>query len=205
MADYGKGKEKKGTLLKRWDDYFFRKFTLRDAIFLGFCAIFIVITRAGLRLHFNIPGHAMFFMCFFLLLAAGCVPKMWAATIAGLVAGIVAVLLGMGQGGPLMLLRFILPGIVIDVARTLFPRLVLSFAACAVVGVLAAASRFLTIILPDLMAGMEWGVVVQHAMVSTFLGMGFGGLGAALVPAIVRRLRDHNIVKFPAHRARLPG
>jgi len=91
------------------------------------------------------------------------------------------------------------------VARVLFPRLALSFAACAVVGVLAAASRFLTIILPDLMAGMEWGVVVQHAMVSTFLGMGFGGLGAALVPAIVRRLRDHNIVKFPAHRARLPG
>ena len=194
MENHRKSEKKKPTLLKRWDDYFLKRFILRDAIFLGFCAIFIVITRAGLRLHFNIPGHAMFFMCFFLLLAAGCVPKMWAATVTGLVAGIVAVLLGMGQGGPLMVLRFILPGIIIDAARTLFPRLVLSFAACAVVGVLAAASRFLTIILPDLLAGMEWGVVVQHALASTFLGMGFGGMGAAMVPAIVRRLRAHNIV-----------
>ncbi len=80
MENHRKGEEKKPTLLKRWDDYFLKRFVLRDAIFLGFCAIFIVITRAGLRLHFNIPGHAMFFMCFFLLLAAGCVPKMWAAT-----------------------------------------------------------------------------------------------------------------------------
>ncbi len=194
MTDHGTGKERRRVLMKRWDDYFFKRFTLRDAIFLGFCATFIIITRAGLRLHFNIPGHAMFFMCFFLLLAAGCVPRMWAATITGLVAGIVAVLLGMGQGGPFMLLRFILPGIIIDVARTIFPRLVLSYVACAVVGVLAAASRFLTIIIPDLATGMEWGVVVQHALAATFLGMGFGGAGAAMVPAIVRRLRAHNMV-----------
>src|SRR5208283_5567682 len=107
MENYRESKEKKESLVNRWDRYFFKRFSLKDAIFLGFCATFIVITRAGLRLHFNIPGHAMFFMCFFLLLAAGCVPKMWAATVTGLVAGIVAVLLGMGQGGPLMLLRFI--------------------------------------------------------------------------------------------------
>ena len=101
MENHRKGEEKKPTLLKRWDDYFLKRFVLRDAIFLGFCAIFIVITRAGLRLHFNIPGHAMFFMCFFLLLAAGCVPKMWAATVTGLVAGIVAVLGGWGREGRL--------------------------------------------------------------------------------------------------------
>ncbi len=194
MENNRKGEEKKEDFMKRWDYYFFKRFTLKDAIFLGFCATFIVITRAGLRLHFNIPGHAMFFMCFFLLLAAGCVPRMWSATVTGLVAGIVAVLLGMGQGGPLMLLRFILPAIIVDLARLFFPRLVLSFAACAAVGVLAAASRFLTIILPDLLAGMEWGVVIEHALASTFMGMAFGGLGAAMVPAIVRRLRAHNIV-----------
>jgi hypothetical protein len=180
--------------MNRWDHYFFSKFALKDAIFLGFCAVFIVITRAGLRLHLNIPGHAMFFMCFFLLLAAGCVPRMWSATIVGFVAGIIAVLLGMGQGGPLMLLRFLFPALIVDVARLLYPRLTTSYVGCVVVAILAAASRFVTIVVPDLLAGMEWAVIVGHAITSTLMGMGFGGLGALMVPTIIRRLKAHGII-----------
>ncbi len=195
MENYRESKEKKESLVNRWDRYFFKRFSLKDAIFLGFCATFIVITRAGLRLHLNIPGHAMFFMCFFLLLAVGCVPRMWAATIVGLVAGVVAVLLGMGQGGPIMLLRFLFPAIIVDCSRLVYPRLTTSFLACAVVGVLAAASRFVTIVVPDMLAGMDWAVVAGHAAVSTLMGMAFGGLGSLIVPTIVRRLRAHHMVE----------
>lgn len=180
--------------VSRWDNYFFKKFTLKDAIFLGFCATFIVITRAGLRLHLNIPGHAMFFMCFFLLLSVGCVPKIWAATVVGLVAGVVAVLLGMGQGGPLMLLRFLFPALVVDLARLLYPRLATSLSACALVGMAAAASRFVTIVLPDMLAGMEWTVIAGHAAANTAMGMGFGCLGSLMVPPIVRRLKAHQML-----------
>lgn len=196
MEKHREGEEKEeGRIgISRWDNYFFNKFALKDAIFLGFCATFIVITRAGLRLHLNIPGHAMFFMCFFLLLAVGCVPKMWAATIVGLVSGTVAVLLGMGQGGPLMLLRFLFPAIIVDCARLVYPRLTTSLVACALVGVLAAASRFVTIVLPDMLAGMEWAVVAGHAVITTAMGMGFGGLGSLMVPPIVRRLKAHQMI-----------
>jgi hypothetical protein len=194
MEKHGKDEEKKEGRMNRWDRYFFERFTLKDAIFLGFCAVFTVITRAGLRLHLNIPGHAMFFMCFFLLLAVGCVPRMWSATLVGVVTGIVAVLLGMGKGGPLMLMRFILPAVIVDCARLVYPRLTTNFLACALVGVIAAASRFVTIVVPDLLAGAEWGVIVGHAIVSTLMGMGFGGLGALMVPAIVRRLRAHHLI-----------
>lgn len=182
-------------LMNRWDRYFLKRFSLKDAIFLGFCATFIVITRAGLRLHLNIPGHAMFFMCFFLLLSVGCVPKMWTATIVGVVAGVVAMLLGMGQGGPLMLLRFIFPAVIVDCARLVYPRLAGSYVACAVAGLVAAGSRFVTIIIPDLLAGMEWGVIVGHAVTSTAMGMGFGALGSLMVPATVRRLKVHNLIE----------
>jgi hypothetical protein len=181
--------------VSRWDRYFFSRFSLKDAIFLGFCATFIVITRAGLRLHLNIPGHAMFFMCFFLLLAVGCVPKMWAATIVGFVAGIVAILLGMGQGGPIMLLKFLFPAIIVDCCRLIYPRLATSFVACAIVGLVAAASRFVTIVVPDLLAGMEWQIIAGHAVVTTAMGMGFGAIGASMVPAIVRRLKAHQMIE----------
>lgn len=181
--------------VSRWDSYFFSRFSLKDAIFLGFCATFIVITRAGLRLHLNIPGHAMFFMCFFLLLAVDCVPKMWAATIVGFVAGIVAILLGMGQGGPIMLLKFLFPAIIVDCCRLIYPRLATSYIACAMVGLVAAASRFVTIVVPDLLAGIEWQIIVGHAVVTTAMGMGFGAIGASMVPAIVRRLKAHQMIQ----------
>jgi hypothetical protein len=187
--------KRREVLMNRWDRYFLKRFSLKDAIFLGFCATFIVITRAGLRLHLNIPGHAMFFMCFFLLLAVGCVPKMWSATIVGLVGGLVAMMLGMGQGGPLMLLRFLFPAIIVDCARLVYPRLTTNYPACAFIGVLAAASRFVTIVVPDLLAGMDWAVTSGHAVTSTVMGMGFGGLGALMVPAIVRRLKMHNLIE----------
>lgn len=194
MENHGRDRSLGETLAKRWDQYFFKRFNLKDAILLGFFATLIVVTRAGLRLHLKIPGHSMFFMCFFLVLAAGCVPRMWAATVTGFVAGIVAILLGMGHGGPIMLLRFLLPALVVDGARLVFPRLTLSFVACAVVGVLASASRFLIIILPDVLAGMDWHVFVQHGLMTTAMGMGFGGLGAAMAPAIIRRLQTHGLI-----------
>ncbi|MCX5806016.1 MAG: hypothetical protein NT010_08115 [Proteobacteria bacterium] len=194
MDNNKKNEQKKESRMNRWDRYFFERFSLKDAIFLGFCAVFIVITRAGLRLHLNIPGHAMFFMCFFLLLAAACVPRMWSATIVGVVTGIVAVLLGMGKGGPLMIMRFILPAVIIDCSRLIYPRLTTNFVACALVAVIAAASRFVTIVVPDLIAGAEWSVIIGHAIVTTLMGMGFGGIGGLMVPAIVRRLKAHHLI-----------
>jgi hypothetical protein len=91
-----------------------KKFTLQEALFLAFCACFIVITRAVFRLHLNIPGHAMFFTMFFLILGRGCVPKMGAATLVGLLAGLLCTLLGMGKGGPLILMKFLFPALMVD-------------------------------------------------------------------------------------------
>ena len=65
--------------------YLWRRFTLREALLLGFCATFIILTRAGLRLHLHLPGHVMFFTMFFFLLARGCVPKIGAVTLVGLI------------------------------------------------------------------------------------------------------------------------
>jgi len=180
--------------MKQWDKHLFSKFALRDVIFLGFCATFIVVSRAGLRLHLNIPGHAMFFTMFFLILASGCVPKMWAATIVGFVAGCLLVLLGLGKEGPLMVLKLILPGFIVDCCCLVYPRIAVSSIACAVVGVIGSASRFLTITVTDMLAGIEWTIIMEHALITSLLGMAFGGLGALMVPPIIRRLEAHKLL-----------
>jgi ABC-type thiamin/hydroxymethylpyrimidine transport system permease subunit len=174
---------------------FFGKIGLQDAIYLGFCATFIVITRAVLRLHLKIPGHSMFFMMFFLMLGRACIQRHGAATLTGLVAGIISMLLGMGKGGPLIILRFLLPGVMVDVAFALFPLIPTSYVACIVAGAIASSVRFFPSVLVDWLMGMEKAIVLQHALIGSVMGMLFGGLGSAMIPPIVRRLKSHGLIR----------
>jgi hypothetical protein len=171
-----------------------KNFTLQDALYLGFCATFIVITRAGLRLHLKIPGHSMFFTMFFLMLGRACVPKKGAATLIGLIAGILGTLLGMGKGGPLNILKFVLPGFVVDMAFVLYPLIPTSYVACIIAGAAASSTRFFPSVLIDSLVGMDKTIVVQHALIGAGMGMIFGGLGSAMVPPIIRRLKAHGLI-----------
>jgi len=171
-----------------------KKFTLQEALFLAFCACFIVITRAVFRLHLNIPGHAMFFTMFFLILSRGMVHRLGAATLVGILAGLICTLLGMGKGGPLIILRFLVPGLIVDLAGLVHHGLAGSYIACAIVGALGAASRFLTIIAVEWVLGVEWDIMLQHALISSACGVIFGVLGALMVPLIARKLSAHGLI-----------
>ncbi len=171
-----------------------KKPTLQEALCLAFCACFIVITRAAFRLHLNIPGHAMLFTMFFLILGRGCVPKMGAATLTGILAGLLCTLLGMGKGGPLIMLKFLFPALIVDVAGIFSTGLAGSYLACALVGALGAASRFLSIIIVEWVIGIDWDIIIQHALISSASGILFGVLGSLMVPPIYRKLKVHGLV-----------
>jgi hypothetical protein len=173
---------------------FWKNFTLRDALYLGFCATFIVITRAVLRLHLKVPGHAMFFTMFFLVLGRACVPNTGAATIVGMVAGLLSTLLGMGKEGPLGVFKLIVPGLIVDSGAIIYPRFGSSHIACTIVGAIASFTRFVTFLLVDWLLGMDTTVILQHAVVASIMNTIFGGLGSAMVPAITRQLKAHRLI-----------
>ena len=166
---------------------------MREAILLGFCATFIVLTRAGLRLHLHLPGHAMFFLMFFLLLARGCVPKNGAATLVGLITGLVSILLGI-TGSPLILIKFLVPALLVDLGAFVYPGFSVSFPACILLGVIATASRALSITGLEWLVGIETEIILQKALLTALRNSLYGGLGAALVPAIIRRLKANNLI-----------
>lgn len=173
---------------------FMKRMTLQEAICLGFCATFIVIARAVFRLHLNIPGHAMFFTLFFIILGRGCVPRLGAATLVGLVAGLLCTLLGMGKGGPLIILKFLIPGLIVDVGGIIYPGFPRKYLACAVIGAIAAASRFLTIIIVEWIVGMDWALILQHAVISSSFGVLFGTAGSLMAPPVIRRLTASGLI-----------
>jgi hypothetical protein len=174
--------------------FLWRRFSLREAVLLCFCATFIVLTRAGLRLHLHLPGHVMFFTMFFLLLARGCVPRVGSATLVGLITSLASVLLGMGVGGPIVLVKFLLPALVVELAGFLFPNFIVSMLACAVVGALAALTRVAASTGVEWLIGMEEEIMLRKALISGLFNALWGGLGSLAVPSIIRRLRLNGLI-----------
>ncbi len=176
-------------------NFLWNRFTMREAMMLGFCAIFIVLTKAMLRMKLGISGHAMFFSLFFLQLSRGCIPKTGAATLVGLLAGVVSIALGLGGiKGPVIILDFVLAGFVVDVAGAIFPRLPSSYIACVLVGGIAASCKGITSGTIGLLAGAPATVVIRKTLIEGLPAIAFGMLGSLPVPAIIRKLRTNRLL-----------
>lgn len=171
-----------------------RKFTLSEGLWLGFCATFMILTKAIFRLHLHLTGHAMFFTIFFFLLGKGTVRKGWAASFIGLVAGILALLLGMGKDGPLVVAKYVISGLVIDAACALYPRVTESYVGCALVAAAASMSKVLILVIVEMLAGMEGTLIMQHAAIASAMNVLFGVLGSLMVPPILRRLKANGLI-----------
>ncbi|QGY41732.1 hypothetical protein GM415_16915 [Pseudodesulfovibrio cashew] len=171
---------------------------LRDTLLMGFCALFLLGTKMVLRLNLGIPGHAMFFTVFFLILPRAATGKKLAATGTGLAAGLASMLLGMGKGGPLLLLKFLFPALTVDLAFLLFPGLGASMAFCAVTGLLAAATRIIGVAATDYLVGMDTAVLFAHAFIKTLSGALFGAAGGLAAAPVIRKLRARGLI--PASR-----
>jgi len=167
---------------------------LKDSLFIGFCAVFLLVAKGAMRWHLGISGHAMFLTVFFLLLARGCVAARWSATLTGLLAGAGSVALGMGRGGPLLLLNFLLPGAVIDASALAAPGLFGSYSKCALVGAVAGATKFAGSAAMDLMVGMDSDIVVQHAALESVAALLFGAAGGLCIPPVLRRLEARGVI-----------
>lgn len=171
---------------------------LRDTLLMGFCALFLLATKMVLRLNLGIPGHAMFFTIFFLILPRAVTGLRFAATATGLAAGLASVLLGMGKGGPLLLLKFLFPSLCVDLAFLFFPGLGGSLLFCSLVGFVAAATRIIGVAVTDWLVGMDPEIIMAHAFIKTLGGALFGALGGLAAAPIIRKLKARGLL--PATR-----
>lgn len=172
-----------------------KNWPLKESLFIGFCAVFLVASRAALRWKLGISGHSMFFIVFFLMLARGCVPLRGAATMTGALAGLMSIILGLGKGGPLLLLKFVLPALVIDLGAWLLPAFFFGYGGCAMVAIAASFSKFIGTAAVDLLMGMDRAIILQHALLESIFAIPFGLLGAMLVPPVLHRLQAFDVIK----------
>jgi len=144
-----------------------RPLETREALLIAFFALFLVAARAAFRWHLHIPGHSMVGTVFGLVLVRRCVSRPLAASLCGLLAGLVCAALGMGQGGPVIVLKLLLPAAVVDLARLRAAdspaALPISFGIA--IGALAGVAGVLPVIGVEMLADLEPRLVALHALV----------------------------------------
>lgn len=168
--------------------------SLKDALFIGFCAVFAVLARVALRLKLNISGHSMLPTVFFLMLARGSVRYRFAAVFAGLLAGSAAMFLGFAKSGPLIIVKYLAVAVVIDVLAWLLPGRFRSVALSALTGALAGATKFFTDYGIGYLAGMDPDVNLVKSLFEGGSAAAFGLLAGALLPVVLRRLRAYGVI-----------
>ena len=171
-------------------------FELEDALFIGFCATLLVVLKSMLRLKLGLSGHSMFLMTFFYLLCYGVVGRGGAISACGLLAGMVAMMLSVGKGGPLILLKFAMPAIAMDLALLLCAgvfKLRFQCVAVAMIGCLAWASKGW---IENMLAGMNHQVALSKFALNFLQGGVFAIAAALIVPTVIRRLQSHDLVKI---------
>lgn len=170
------------------------RLSLKDALFIGFCAMFAVLTRLVMRLHLHVSGHAMLSTVFFLMLARGSVRYRFAATFAGLLAGSAAIFLGFAKSGPFILVKYLLTAVAIDLLGLLMPWAFRSFFFSALIGAAAGATKFFTEYATNYALRMDPLVNLQRSLLEGGAALLFGTLAGLAVPVVIRRLKAYGVI-----------
>ncbi|MCJ8301470.1 core component of ECF transporter [Shewanella sp.] len=169
-------------------------FSLQDALFIGFCATLLVALKSMLRLKLGLSGHSMFLMTFFYLICYGVVGRLGAITACGLLSGVVAMILSVGKGGPLILVKFALPALAMDLSLIVLLGLFTLRWRCITVGLVGCLAWAMKGWVEDLLLGMTMQVALVQFGLSMLKGGAFTVLAASLVPPILERLRSHDLL-----------
>lgn len=157
----------------------------RDIKVIGSCALAIMATKAmmilpGLPIS---PGHKNVFIIPIFIFAAVATHHRFGAAKVGLIVGILNFMLGYGKLGPLEILQFVLPGMVIDACLPLMSLVkrggLLTLLVLCLVGALAGLARFSGNAAAILLTGAPWLLVVS--MIPSLISqVAFSVLGVVL-------------------------
>jgi hypothetical protein len=170
------------------------RLSLKDALFIGFCAVFALLARLAMRLKLHITGHSMLPTVFFLMLARGSVRYRFGATFAGLLAGSAAIFLGFAKGGPFTLIKYLMPAMAIDLLALVMPRAFGSYLFSPLVGAAAGSTKFFSEYAKNYLIGMDPLVNIQRSLLEGGGAVLFGTLAGLAVPVVIRRLKAYGVI-----------
>ncbi len=177
-----------------------RYFSTFQLILLAQFAALVVVAKIALRLPVQLSGHSGLFWMAILIVAAGIVPKPGAVSLIGLISGLMAAFLGLGDFGALdTFLSYTVVGVATDLAL-LFLLDRENLAVTTVAGMLGHVGKFL----------VKWGLASISGAPAGFVAFGlarsllnyiiFGALGGLLGGLTLKALRRAGFFAYLAER-----
>ena len=177
-----------------------RTFSTFELILLALFAALVVVAKIALRTPIQMPGHSGIFWMAIVIVGAGVVPKLGAASIIGVTSGILAGFLGMGDFGALnTFLSYTAVGIGTDLALLLLPDPE-NLITAPISAALGHTGKFLVKWALSAVTGAPAGFVAL-GMARAFVGyIVFGALGGLLGALTLRGLRAAGFFAYMAEK-----
>jgi len=178
-----------------------RYFSTFQMILLALFAALIVVAKIALRLPLQLSGHSGIFWMAIVIVAAGVVPKVGAASLVGLSSGIIAAFLGLGDFGALnTFLSYTMVGVGTDLALLFLGHKPENLVIAMTAATLGHFCKFL----------VKWGLGVITGAPVGFVALGllkavigyvvFGALGGLLGALALRALRRAGFFAYLAEK-----
>lgn len=171
-----------------------------ELLLLGMFAALIVVANVALRFPIRMPGHSGVVWMALLVIARAVVPKFGAGTLAAVLSGVLAALMGIGDKGPLdTLLSYAAAGVGVDVIVAVVgapERLVV----CALAGAVGNLSKLGVKVLLELWIGIPTGFVLLGKLYPAVTHLLFGLAGGYLGFLVLKALRRAAFFAYLAER-----
>lgn len=173
-------------------------FSTRELVVLALLAALVAVSKAFLRLPLHVPGHTGITWMAILLVGRALVRKPYAGTLMGFVSGVLAVAIVGGREGLLLWVKYLAPGVIMDLGALLSgERLDNPYVGLAV-GAVANVAKLLSSLIVSLMLGIPAGYLVVGLGLAMTTHIVFGALGGWLGTLVLRTLRR---LRIPAIEA----
>ncbi len=175
-------------------------FSTFQLFLMTFFAVLIVVAKIALRLPLQLSGHSGIFWMAIIIVAARVIPKRGAASFVGLISGIMAAFLGLGDFGVLnTLISYTIVGVGTDLGFFLLPNVENLFNA-ALVGVIGHFGKFLVKWAFGAISGAPVGFVALGLGKALFGYLVFGAIGGVLGGLTLIALRKAGYFSYLAEK-----
>lgn len=177
-----------------------RYFSTFELIILALFSALVLVSKIALRFPIQVPGHSGLFWMAIVIVAAGMVPKLGAASLVGLSSGVLAAFLGMGDFGALnTFLSYTMVGVATEGALRLL-RDPENLLVAGLAGALGHLGKYVVKWFLGVITGAPLGFVALGLLWSLITYIVFGALGGILGALTLRALRKARFFDYLAER-----
>lgn len=163
-------------------------FTTRELAILGLLAALVALSKALLRMPLHVPGHSGLTWMAILLVSRALVRRPGAGTLVGLVSGLLAVMIVGGREGLLVWVKYLAPGMIMDLGALLSGERLHHPLVGIIVGAAANVAKLTASLIISLLLGIPAGYIALGLGLAATTHLVFGAIGGWLGALVVRSL-----------------